>query len=83
MKQAKIDNSLGCHESAVTTEFYPGLWVILIHPLVPSALVSAHLAVGRVATLQSNRDEAMGQSICLVCSHHSVPFLTVPGSRLT
>lgn len=23
MKHAKIENSLGCHESAVTTKFYP------------------------------------------------------------
>lgn len=25
MKHAKIENSLGCHESAVTTKFYPKL----------------------------------------------------------
>lgn len=76
MKLAKIENSLGCHESAVTTELYPGFWVMLIHPLVPPALLSTHLALRGVTTLHSHRGEAMGQAVGLVCSHstsHSVP----------
>lgn len=76
MKHAKIENSLGCHESAVTAGLYPGFWVMLIHLLVPPALLSPHLALGGVAALHGHRGEAMGQSICLLGSHstsRSVP----------
>lgn len=70
MKHTKIENSLGCHESAVTTKFYLRLLGYFDRPA--SAFSSD------VQPSCSWRGEAMGQFACPVCGHSTSQF--VPSS---
>lgn len=63
MKHAEIENSLGCHESAITTKFYPKLLSYFDTPF------SAISSVPNLLALRGSLGEATGQPACPVCSH--------------
>lgn len=88
MKHAKIENSLGCHKSAVTAGLYPGFWVMLkCHPLScpPTLLLEGWLpyTVIRVRPWASPYACWAVTPQAALCPVVSVAFLTVPGFPLT